>query len=78
MFQKSYDNAFPMLSVVADVISSNNFMIRNASMIELMLIKSISGLNCQPICSLIQIGLDRYVSSVNNVGVVAFGGGDLS
>ena len=77
MFQKSYDNAFAMLSVVADVISSNNFMIRNASMIELMLIKSISGFNCQPICSFIQIGLDRYATSVNNVGVSAFGGGDL-
>ncbi len=67
-----------MLSVVADVISSNNFIIRNASMIESMLIKSISGLNCQPICSLIQVRLRRYGSSVNNVGVAAFGGGDLS
>lgn len=34
IFQKSYDNAFPMLSVVADVISSNNFIMRNASMID--------------------------------------------
>ena len=67
-----------MLSVVADVISSNNFIIRNASMIELILRKSISGLNRQPICSLIQIRLRRYASSVNNVGVAAFGRGDLS
>jgi hypothetical protein len=67
-----------MLSVVADVISSNNFIIRNASMIESMLRKSISGLNCQPISGFIQVGLGRYASSVNNVGVVAFGRGDLS